>query len=482
MSLFNRLPIILALALILSACDESDMDNDEGSPTESFEQISTSPLSPENIEPSFISAHGMGVKGPLTHAIVSVYKIDSTAENFRGELIAEGITTDNAELLLDINTIHLTGGKFFFEYTLGKEMNGDTPVIPTLRTIVTTQQLLDQTPVFATPLTTLVVDYAVKTAALDNRDASLAEFDTALATAKVKVKQSFGLGILRDKINLFTSSPVLSDDTEQSDSLAYRTAIEVVAAVLDKVQQESDKNDGDLAAEDLVAVIAEDMMDDTIDGKHNGKTIAKLAAIDTTRLQEIITTAPDTLMVPGTIIAISELDQTLADEALQIAPSVIPQPISKPEPVQIAVVYHEPDADPAETWAEAEAEAWAWSWAWAQEAAEAEAVAQAAADAAAQEPQDYTVALTWTIPAQRENGSPLALSEIDRYEIYYFIEGTDEGAGQVITIPAMDNNNMPIDDHTLALTTTGQYIFSISSYDQDGVGSQVSQRISVNIL
>jgi hypothetical protein len=180
----------------------------------------------------------MAVKGPLKDAIVSVYKIDTSAAGYKGQLIAEGVTDETAHLMLDIDSQYLTDNLYLFEYTLGTELNGNVPVTPTLRTIATSDNIQSGTAIYATPLTTLAVDYAINalaTPASSANPASIADFIVALETATTRIKKLFGLGLIDDSINLFTSAPVLSLQTDQQKSLAHRTVIEVFAAVADQL-------------------------------------------------------------------------------------------------------------------------------------------------------------------------------------------------------------------------------------------------------
>jgi hypothetical protein len=61
------------------------------------------------------------------------------------------------------------------------------------------------------------------------------------------------------------------------------------------------------------------------------------------------------------------------------------------------------------------------------------------------------------------------LSEIAGYEIYYFIEGTPEGQGEVIII-----NSGNITSHTITLDSPGAYVFAISTKDTSNVLSEIS--------
>ncbi len=100
-----------------------------------------------------------------------------------------------------------------------------------------------------------------------------------------------------------------------------------------------------------------------------------------------------------------------------------------------------------------------------------------------QEPATKTIDITlsWNIPTQREDGSGLDLTEIGGYEIYYFLEGSTEGEGETVNIPAVDNNNQYVTSHDVQLNQTGSYVFAISTYDTNNVYSVISEPVTVDI-
>lgn len=82
--------------------------------------------------------------------------------------------------------------------------------------------------------------------------------------------------------------------------------------------------------------------------------------------------------------------------------------------------------------------------------------------------------LLWTAPAERENNTPLSLSEVAGYRLYY---GTIQGDYQ---------NEIHIDDssaETYSLTglSHGIYYLVITAYDIDGRESRYSPEIKIVI-
>ena len=81
-------------------------------------------------------------------------------------------------------------------------------------------------------------------------------------------------------------------------------------------------------------------------------------------------------------------------------------------------------------------------------------------------------ALSWVAPAEREDNTPISLSEIDGYRIYY---GTEEGSYEnVIDV----GNNW---EHTVNGLSAGTYYFVVTTVDTAGRESAYSTELSVTI-
>jgi hypothetical protein len=75
--------------------------------------------------------------------------------------------------------------------------------------------------------------------------------------------------------------------------------------------------------------------------------------------------------------------------------------------------------------------------------------------------------LTWTAPASRADGTPLALSEIAGYRVYY---GTSAGSYQ----NHVDITNGTLQSATLTGVPVGTYYVAMTTYDTSGLQSSYS--------
>lgn len=550
MNTLTKVLIVIILGFITVACSGGDSSgsldidttastNESGDTTTSVTATGSESTTTDQTDTTqqFTSVEGMGVKGPLIDTIVTVYKVDTTAPDFKGEVVAEGVTDSNATLLLDINTQYLSEPLFIIEYTNGTELNGSPSVLPTLRTVATSEQLVDGVPIYATPLTTLAIDYAIESADLidnpnlieNNRDGltgnndgivTIDEFTAAIDSATRYVKGSFGLDILTDQIDLFTSAPILTSTTDQDNSLAYRTSIEVFAAVLNNVRTQAETNGNTVDAATLIQAVAKDMVDGTIDGQQTGQVINEFSQISTIELQNLFTVDPSTLNIPGTQTPISELDTVLTTETEQLAIDVTLKTLAQLEPSPIDVVYGTSTTETTTATTDTESTTDTGSTTDTTSGTETSTTTETAtttesttetgtttetasttdtdtttdtesttdtsttteteSTATAPQPTSTTVTLSWTVPSARENGDPLATTDIAGYEIYYFKDGTAPGDGEVISVPAMQNNSL-VTQHSLVISESGTWIFAIASIDNDGLYSEISASVSAVI-
>ncbi|ARN75004.1 fibronectin type III domain-containing protein [Oceanicoccus sagamiensis] len=498
----------------LTSSADSSANTAEAEPTEATETT------------TYTAVKSMAVKGPLTDAIASIYLIDTNNDGFKGQLAAEGFTDGDAQLVMDIDNSFLTESFFILEYTLGQELNGSTPVIPTLRTLVSSEQLNNGTAVYATPLTTLAIDNAIEGLLQSSgTDISVSEFVAAVNASATVTKQATGLGILGSDLNIFTTAPILSDNTDQEQSLAYRTTIEVFAARADNVKTESEQQGSTIEPETLVPLFAKDMLDGDLDGENNGQPINELAALDNNELRAILNEDPANLKIPGTEIAISDLNDVLASEAQQVAPEVTPRPLAKlfaatdasgdevvtasttvtdtaqeqtetesaastdqqsthtesqpssanspPAPQQQATVSEQQNSGSEQNSTEQQSQI-------EQEVVEQQTQTEQPEQEVTQEevteeaePFSTSVTLSWSIPTTRLNGDPLTIAELAGYEIYYYLEG-DDSNGDIITI-----NDGSATSQDIILTAPGTYNFAIATIDADGLESEISSPISL---
>lgn len=276
---------------------------------------------------SSISVDGAAVKGPLIGASVSAYILDTNIPDLKGELIALGSTNEQAHLDLDIPTEYFERGPFLIEFSHGTEVSGSLPGIETLSTVLTQQQLESNTPIYATPLTTFAIQYASKVAdvsaqpndlvtagLIGNNDNTLTidEFNAALINASQLIRNTLGLGVLTNEINLFTTSPILNSQTNPTDTLAIRTANEVFAAIVIELQDELSLAGTVLSGAALVERLAEDFTDGSFDKESHGTSINELTNVSD--IAAVFEQNPQLLSIPGSNETIATLHDMLSTE------------------------------------------------------------------------------------------------------------------------------------------------------------------------
>lgn len=268
---------------------------------------------------------GSGVKGPLAHAVVSLYNFDGSRDNFRGlDPVVTG-TTDAAAAMVGVQLprnnrrltlpliVELTSDAATVDLSTGRP-----PVVPTLRTVITAERLAavrGGEAVYATPLTTLAVDLAI---ARSGPGASAETFTSNLASAASLVKAAFGFG-MSQTIDIYRAAPVLKAGATsldaQSQVAEYRTAIEATAAVVVELRKSISKvkPNSSVNNDQILAALALDLADGVIDGARDGTAPAALR--DVVGIDAVVTTDPATLKVPDTAISLSDIEQILVAEA-----------------------------------------------------------------------------------------------------------------------------------------------------------------------
>lgn len=91
------------------------------------------------------------------------------------------------------------------------------------------------------------------------------------------------------------------------------------------------------------------------------------------------------------------------------------------------------------------------------------------------QPVTYNVKLSWTIPTTRQNGKPLALSELQGYEVYYTTDSS-ASADAVVKINGGSTSNSVI-----SKLPAGTYYFSISAIDTSGMKSPLSKMVTAKV-
>ncbi len=84
------------------------------------------------------------------------------------------------------------------------------------------------------------------------------------------------------------------------------------------------------------------------------------------------------------------------------------------------------------------------------------------------------LAINWVAPSTREDGTPLLLSEIETYNIYY---GSSPGDYQ----NTIDNSNVTTDSVYITDFPSGTYYFVLTTVTYDGLQSVFSEEIEIVI-
>ncbi len=265
---------------------------------------------------------GSGVKGPLAGATVTLYELDLSQTNLRGNELGDGSTGPNAgiqDLTMPANTSGLVVLVFDADEDTTDLTTGAAPIFNSLITVVDAQRIIDGDDIYASPLTTMAVNLARRKADSGNPYAgdadgtiSEAEFIAALAVAQRQVKATLGFG-MSSTTDIFATPPLITANTTDAASkaevAAYRQAIEAVAAVASAVST----GGGGANAQEAFDALTEDLSDGDIDGQSDTGAVAALTAVTAT-LTAIVTADPATMVIPGTTTTVGDIESVLAEE------------------------------------------------------------------------------------------------------------------------------------------------------------------------
>ncbi len=323
MNAFTRLTAVFFFSALLAAC---------GGSTGSGSSFSD------------IIANGAGVKGPLVGAQVTMYRLDPERADLKGAVVALGSTDANAQLQLAVPGDAANLGPFLIEYSNGTERNGNIPAIESLQTVMTSAQLLAGTPVYATPLSSLAIAHARQIAdrpddAIDPVTVGLSgdnngtvdqdEFMDALLSSGEQIKQSLGLGVLDEEIDLFTTPPVVEQGSDLDETIALRIANEVFAAIVENIKADAMSNGSAVSGDTLLASLAVDFSDGSFDGQADSLPVAELGAAND--IADHFDVEPDQLQVPDSEYTIAEMDELLSEETQALKPELPPVELEKPQ-------------------------------------------------------------------------------------------------------------------------------------------------------
>lgn len=292
---------LLAAVLATAGCGSGGSDSD-----------AATEFNPTGNSPAALS--GTAVDGPMINATVAVYILDPSSIDLKGRQVATGTTNEKAQLVdVNIPETELAAGTFLVEFSNGTDLTtGLAPVVPTLRTLVNTNQLtLDPQSISASPMTTIALEIARLKMLSDGLS-----FFNALTEAQRIVRNIYGLGLLGDtgaadetSIDLFTTPALVTESDNQSAALNYRVAIETLVAILDQLQttpQVAATDSMDL----LLLKFAADLSDGDIDGQIDGALIPPLSSLE--NLVNLATLPPAN--IAGTDIPLSRVLQLFQDE------------------------------------------------------------------------------------------------------------------------------------------------------------------------
>jgi Bacterial Ig domain/Thrombospondin type 3 repeat len=256
---------------------------------------------------------GGGVEGPLANAVVTVFGFDASSPGFKGPVVATA-TTDASTAITGLNLPLPLSPPYIMEFT---SVSGTTdittgkfPVIATMRTVITQSQLDTGKALYASPLTTIIVDVAVKNAVDNNGTAGIQadEFEAALALASSKVMSTLGFGI-DASIDASNTPPLINNETvsvaEQTKVAGYRSAVEAVTAIVYQISQQV----AGASAGEVLADLASDLADDDVINGSSGSTL------NASTLQ-VLQQDPSSLNIPNTspVQTIADVQSILATE------------------------------------------------------------------------------------------------------------------------------------------------------------------------
>lgn len=338
-------PLCLAVAVAITGCGGGGGGS------------SSSPSTPAPTPTPTTTLSGSAVKGPLVNATVRAYALDTSAADLKGALLDSG-STDAQAAITGLAIASSTTGPVLLEILADSDtVDLTTGVAPVITRMVTVRDAADlmNGDAYATPLTTMVVELARKNGDKNilgysgDNSGSLteAEFLAALPVAQSQVKASLGFGLV-DGVDIMTQSPLITEDTTDAASQAavlnYRTALEGVAAIAEKLKDDAlAANAGStVSTDDMFAALASDLSDGALDGQDDDGALAAMA--DVPDVGASVTVDPSTLTIPGTTTPLTEVSDVLIAEKQDTGISTDTTEIENAETTP-AVVEPTPDSD-----------------------------------------------------------------------------------------------------------------------------------------
>jgi len=309
---FQKCFLILLFSLTIFACSSTEEE-------EIVEETSKIRLSPV--------VSGGGVKGPLAFADLKFYTVDTNFADFQSETPVATGSTDASASFSSISIQDTTAEP---PYILVFSANANTidlnsnaaPIIDELKTVVTADMLEAGGNLYATLITTMAVDIAIKNAnsgvapytgsAFSSSKIS-DKFLAALPIAADQVTSTVGYGLNKD-VDVFNTPPMVDEATDTEEKLGktakYRAAVEALAAAVNEMSNQASS----VTPGDMLGALTEDLADGSIDGKvGTGSSATDIAIIGTSTL-EVLDKDPEELVIPGTTQKVSEIEDRLTSE------------------------------------------------------------------------------------------------------------------------------------------------------------------------
>ena len=285
LSNINKL-LLISISLALAACNGGSSGGSSGGSNQTSQSIS-----------------GGGIKGPLVNAVVTVYELDPTAVDFKGAVVGTPGSTNAQAQIQNLSLPFPITPPYILEFTSDENttdiLTGKFPVISEMRTLLTAELLENGEQIYATPLTTMAVDLAIKNAdndgsvntawalaernldpdgdgtdelsvSLGDSTKTVDELLSALPIAAAQIKSTLGFG-MGEEIDIFDTPPLIDNTTDnaekQEQAASYRAAVEAVTAVVDQI----DRATGTDSANTVLSALTNDLADGQIDGKEDGQ-------------------------------------------------------------------------------------------------------------------------------------------------------------------------------------------------------------------
>lgn len=260
---------------------------------------------------------GAGVKGPMAGATVRFYEIDATQPLLYNAAQPVGFSATDSDGTFKQVTLNRGASAPFMVVVDGRNAidihTGRAPVIPELVTVVTATDFATRRPIYATPLTTLTIMTARE--AIHRSGTGLDAVIVAIDNAALAVRNNFGFGLLNG-IDILRDPPLLNSATTTPEAqralTSHRAAVEAVSAVIYSMAQSGVSNHGlirETAVQTIMTSLVRDISRDGVVDGRNGVTVLNDVNAG------LFASAPATLMVPDTNIAIADIANVIAAEA-----------------------------------------------------------------------------------------------------------------------------------------------------------------------